>query len=103
MADADELEIVDDEDQTLALDGEDEVEIDEGDEENEGGFDDDENEPIDDEEAAPIQPPNYRPDSNLYTVLLVIGFLAYAVALGFVLDEMQAYCDPKDFMWGAFK
>ncbi len=103
MADDDELEIVDDEDQTLALDDEDEVEIDEGEEQDEAGFDEDEEEPLDEEEAEPIRPPSYKPDSNLYTVLLVLGFLAYAVALGFVLDEMQAYCDPNEFMWGAFK
>ena len=38
-----------------------------------------------------------------YTVLLVLAFLAYATALGFVLSEMKTYCNPQDFMGGLFR
>jgi len=99
--DVDDLEIVDEEDQTLALDddaegeGEEEVEVDDDGEDEEAD--------LDEEEAEPIRPPTYRPDSNIYTILPVLAFLSYAVAVGFVLDEMKVYCDPELFMWGMFK
>jgi len=90
---ADEYEIQDDEDKTLSIDDAD-------------GADAGEEEAGGEEIAAavaPIAPPKYKPDSNVYTVMLVLSFLAYAVSLGLILAEMRDYCDPMRFMWGAFK
>lgn len=93
---AEEFEIQDEEDKTLAI-------------EDEGGVaaEDASAEAGEEAEAevaaAPISPPKYKPDSNVYTVMLILSFLAYTVGLGLVLSEMRDYCDPMRFMWGAFK
>lgn len=92
---SDEFDIVDDDaDQTLALD------------EDVEDFDDapgDEDEIFEDEDdLEPIRPPRYKPDSNVYSVFLILSFIAYAVALGFILHEMYDYSDPSKFLWGLY-
>jgi len=85
---AGEFEIQDEEEQTIALSG--------GDEGGDAGAA--EPEP---QEALP--PPQYRPDSNVYTAMLVSSCIAYAVGLGVVLAELKDYCDPAKFLFGLWK
>ena len=102
---ADEFEIQDDENKTLAIDGENEEHtrqadaVEEADEpaaEEEGGEDEGAS-------AAALPAPKYKPDSNLYTVLLVLSGLAYAIAIGVALSELRDYCDQQRYMWGMFR
>ncbi len=100
---ADDLDILDEEDQTLALD-DDDIDIDEEEGEDFDDEDeDDEDEDLEEDDLEPIRPPSYKAESNIYTVFLILSFIAFAVALGFVLAEMKDYCDPDKFMWGMFK
>jgi len=54
-------------------------------------------------EAAPLRPPQYKASSNLYTILLVLSFLAYTAALVVTIREMEPYCSKDGFVWGMFK
>ena len=98
---ADDLDIMDEEDQTLALDDDEDIEIDE--EEGEDFEDEDDDDDLEDDDLEPIRPPSYKAESNVYTIFLVLSFIAFAIALGLVLSEMKDYCDPNRFMWGMFK
>ena len=100
---ADDLDIMDEEDQTLALDDDEDIEIDEEEGEDFEDEDDDDDDDLEDDDLEPIRPPSYKAESNVYTIFLVLSFIAFAIALGLVLSEMKDYCDPDRFMWGMFK
>ena len=100
---SDEFAIIDDDDeQTMVLD-DDEVEVDDDDIEVEGDDDLDDLVSEYEDEDEDIRPPAYRPDSNVYSVMLVLSFIAYAAALALILREMEPYCIIDRFMWGLFK
>lgn len=106
----------DDDDQTLILDGMDgtteegnfAVEVAEDDETIDEDSDDDrDNEGDADfeeefDEDVTVTTAAYKPDSNIYTALILLTSLAYVGALTVVLMELYDYCDQSKFMWGMF-
>lgn len=91
---SDELE---EEEQTLVLEDEDEEEDEEEDE------DDVEEDEEEEEEEDVIRAAQFKPDSNIYTMLMALSCVAYGLGLYIVLKELYLYCDPNQFLWGAVK
>ena len=98
---SDEFTVMDDDDQTLIVDDEDDGggsgDVDVFEEEGDQGFEDD----FVDEDVE-ITAGAYKPDSNIYTSLIILTTIAYAGALAIVLMELYDYCKPNLFMWGMF-
>lgn len=89
---SDEFDIVDEDDMTMEIEDDDEYAVDE----DEGGEDED----FAEEDFAPIAAPRYRPDSNVYTVLLGLSIIAYCLATYVVLTEAAHYSGKDSLIGG---